>query len=91
MDVSFDRYWRINPLALSSVRRSHEWHGMDKRKHPVTPQVKVSGSNVYLIQDGKIAREWEQMDSLGMLKQLGVLPAPSSQAGEPASQPMDID
>jgi steroid delta-isomerase-like uncharacterized protein len=44
-----------------------EFHGM-----PGTgKQVSVCGTNVYEIEDGKIAREWEQMDSLGMLQQLG--------------------
>ncbi len=35
-------------------------------------QIDVSGINLYRIEDGKIAEEWEQMDSLGMLRQLGV-------------------
>ncbi len=29
----------------------------------------------YLLNEGGIAREWEQMDSLGLLAQLGVLDA----------------
>jgi hypothetical protein len=29
---------------------------------------------MYRIENGKIAEEWEQTDSLGMLQQLGVLP-----------------
>ena len=37
-------------------------------------KISVSGINVYRIEDGKIAQEWEQMDSLGMLGQLGLLP-----------------
>lgn len=33
-------------------------------------KVKVSGTNVYKLEGGKVAVEWEQMDSLGMLQQL---------------------
>ena len=29
---------------------------------------------MYRVRDGRIAREWEQTDSLGMLRQMGVLP-----------------
>jgi predicted ester cyclase len=32
----------------------------------------VSGINVYQTEEGKIAAEWEQMDSVGMLRQLGM-------------------
>ena len=45
---------------------------------PTGKQIDVTGINVYRIDDGKIAEEWEQMDSLGMLQQLGVLPPPPS-------------
>ena len=45
-------------------------------------KVKVSGINVYVIEEGRIAQEWEQMDSLGVLAQLGVLPPPTSQGSQ---------
>jgi len=45
---------------------------------PTGKRVSVSGINMYWIEDGKIAREWEQMDTLGMLLQLGVIPPPKS-------------
>lgn len=37
--------------------------------------VVAGGMNFYLLKHGRIAREWEQMDSLGLLAQLGVLDA----------------
>jgi steroid delta-isomerase-like uncharacterized protein len=43
---------------------------------PTGKQITVSGINLYRIEDGVISQEWEQMDSLGMLGQLGVLPPP---------------
>lgn len=39
-------------------------------------QVAVSGINMYRIADGRIAAEWEQMDSLGLLRQLGIAVPP---------------
>lgn len=41
---------------------------------PTGRKVSVSGINFYRIENGKVAQEWEQMDSLGMLGQLGILP-----------------
>jgi len=35
-------------------------------------QIDVSGINMYRIEVGRIVAEWEQMDSIGMLQQLGV-------------------
>jgi steroid delta-isomerase-like uncharacterized protein len=37
-------------------------------------KIAVSGMNIYHIINGKIASEWEQTDTIGMLQQLGVLP-----------------
>ncbi len=42
---------------------------------PTGKRVTASGINIYRIAGGKIAAEWEQMDSLGLLQQLGVLPS----------------
>ena len=42
---------------------------------PTGRTVAVGGMNFYLLDQGRIAREWEQMDSLGLLAQLGVLDA----------------
>lgn len=41
---------------------------------PTGKRVNVSGINIYHVTKGKIAAEWEQTDTLGMLQQLGVLP-----------------
>lgn len=54
-----------------TVTHGGPFHGL-----PATDrQIRVSGINMYRIADGKIAEEWEQTDSLSMLRQLGVLPA----------------
>ena len=40
--------------------------------------VKVSGTTVFRFEQGAIAEEWTSGDSLGMLKQLGLFPAPAA-------------
>ena len=37
-------------------------------------KISVSGINLYRLDGGKIAQEWEETDSLGMLNQMGMLP-----------------
>jgi len=66
----------VGDESLVAVRWSGEvthlglFHGA-----PATgKKVSVSGINLYRIEGGKVAQEWEQMDSLGMLGQLGLLP-----------------
>jgi hypothetical protein len=39
-------------------------------------QVKVTGIFIDRIVDGKIVESWGEYDALGMLQQLGALPAP---------------
>jgi len=43
---------------------------------PTGKQITVCGINIYTVEDGEVAEEWEHMDSLGMLQQLGILPQP---------------
>jgi steroid delta-isomerase-like uncharacterized protein len=45
------------------------FHGLP----PTGKEVVVSGINLYRLADGKVDAEWEQMDSLGLLYQLGLL------------------
>lgn len=49
-------------------------------------QVKVSGTTVFRMADGAIAEEWTSGDSLGLLKQLGLFPAPMPAAGAAPAQ-----
>jgi steroid delta-isomerase-like uncharacterized protein len=45
---------------------------------PTGKEVTVSGITVSRLADGKIAEEWELMDALGMLVQLGAVPQPAT-------------
>lgn len=42
--------------------------------------VQVTGTTIFRFEDGAIAEEWTSGDSLGMLKQLGLFPAPPTTA-----------
>ena len=54
------------------------WHGTATHKgnfHGIAPTnkaVRLSGTNVYRLEGGRIKTEHEQMDTLGLLMQLGV-------------------
>ncbi|MBI4672181.1 MAG: ester cyclase [Chloroflexi bacterium] len=39
-------------------------------------QVKVEGIDIFRIADGKIVERWASFDQLGMMQQLGAVPAP---------------
>ncbi len=43
---------------------------------PTGKKVTVTGINIDRIAGGKIAEEWEIFDLMGMMQQLGVIPAP---------------
>jgi steroid delta-isomerase-like uncharacterized protein len=47
---------------------------------PTGRSVTVTGIDITLFADGKIVEQWAEMDSLGLLQQLGVLPAPTRQS-----------
>ena len=52
------------------VTHQGAFHGIP----PTGKRVSVCGINVYAVADGRVTQEWEQMDSLGLLQQLGALP-----------------
>ncbi len=75
--------WRVEILDIivEGQRAAVRWSGRVTHEGPfrgIAPTgrtITVSGINVYEVTDGRIAVEWEQTDSLGMLQQLGVMPA----------------
>ncbi len=75
-----DWHVEIADIVAESGSAAVRWHGLVTHGGPfrgLAPtgrRISVSGINVYRIVGGRIVAEWEQMDSLGMLQQLGVLP-----------------
>ncbi len=47
---------------------------------PTGKSFTLAGMNVFRIEHGKIAENWPQLDMLGLLQQLGVIPAPGQAA-----------
>jgi steroid delta-isomerase-like uncharacterized protein len=56
----------------------HSWRGTHKRDFqgipPTGKQVTFTSMDIYRIVGGKIAEEWIEIDMLGLLQQLGVIP-----------------
>jgi steroid delta-isomerase-like uncharacterized protein len=61
-----------------AVRRSYEGtHQGELLGVPATgKQVRISGISIFRLAGGKIAEQWEQLDRLALMQQLGVLPTP---------------
>jgi predicted SnoaL-like aldol condensation-catalyzing enzyme len=47
---------------------------------PTGRQVTGSGIDVFRVKDGRIAESWQQWDQMGVMQQLGAIPAASAQA-----------
>ena len=64
------------------VRRSYEGtHEGELLGVPATgKQVRVGSISIFRLAEGKIVENWEQLDLLTLMQQLGVIPAPSTPA-----------
>ena len=62
------------------VTMRYGWRGTHKGElmgiPPTGKQVIASGMSILRVTNGKIAEQWDSFDTLGMLQQLGVVPAP---------------
>ena len=56
------------------------WVGTHKGKYmgiaPTGKQVTLTGISIHCIEGGKIVESWDEVDNLGMMQQLGVVPPP---------------
>ena len=66
-------------VARLTVRGTHrgELLGVPPTGRPIT----LAAMDLYRIRDGKIAEQWVMLDALGLLQQLGAIPAPGHPAG----------
>ena len=48
---------------------------------PTGKQVTLTGIAISRVVDGKTVEEWGEMDNLGMMQQLGVVPPPGQSGG----------
>jgi steroid delta-isomerase-like uncharacterized protein len=45
---------------------------------PTGKRLRISGISIYRLAEGKVVEHWEEGDRLGLLQQLGVIPAPAA-------------
>ena len=59
------------------------WSGTQKAEYLGIPStgksVTMTGISIHRIDGGKIVETWDQVDMLGMMQQMGVIPAPQGQ------------
>jgi steroid delta-isomerase-like uncharacterized protein len=54
-------------------------HEKDFMGIPATgKQISFTGIHIYRVDDGKLQEEWENWDTLGLMRQLGVIPQPGA-------------
>jgi hypothetical protein len=69
----------VNRATYTGTHRG-EFQGIS----PTGKRFTISGINISRIADGKIAEDWTVLDLVGMLQQIGAMPAPeTAPAGEP--------
>ena len=57
-----------------TIHGTHQREGFDIL--PTGKRVVYTGIDIFRIADGKIVEQWTEIDALGLLQQLGVIPAP---------------
>jgi steroid delta-isomerase-like uncharacterized protein len=63
--------------VVARLTQSGTHHGMFLGLPPTGKRVKVTGIEIFRLAGGKIVEEWWQEDLLGLLRQLGAIPAPA--------------
>ena len=54
------------------------WHGFPPREHGIAPsgrKVHFAATDIYVIGDGKILEEWNTLEQLAVLEQIGAVPS----------------
>ncbi len=78
---SLDAHWEVQEMFSAGDRVVVRWtgagtHVADLNGIPPTGRsVSVEAITVHRVEDGKIAESWEVWDTLGMMQQLGLVPA----------------
>jgi len=76
-----DAHWNIDAIYSSGDMVTARWTGTGTHHNdlagiaPTGRSVNVAAIMIFRIADGKIAESWDVWDTLGMLQQLGVVPA----------------
>jgi steroid delta-isomerase-like uncharacterized protein len=79
-----DGHWHVEELISTDDRVVARWTGTGTHRGelmgipPTGKSVEVDALTVFRIADGKIAEEWTVWDALGLLQQVGAVPAPAA-------------
>jgi predicted ester cyclase len=66
---------RVAVRLLSHARHTGTFMGMP----PTGREYTVSETHIFRIRDGRVVEHWRDADMLGLMQQLGALPAPGKQ------------
>jgi predicted ester cyclase len=79
---TLDGHWEIQELVSAGDRVVARWIGSGTHQGelmgvaPTGAGIAVDAISIFRIADGKIAEEWTVWDALGLLQQVGAVPAP---------------
>jgi len=79
---SVDGHWDVQELISVDDRAVARWIGIGTHRGelmgiPATGKpIEVEAISVFRVENGKIAEEWTVWDALGLLQQVGAVPAP---------------
>lgn len=88
-----DLRYTIDDLVAENDRVVVRWHwngdhtGPFRNFPPSHKRVTASGISIFQIEDGKITHAWLQLDQLGFLQQIGVLPEQIAPPAQSTQQP----
>ena len=80
---SLDGHWDVQELMSAGDRVVARWIGRGTHRgelmgiDPTGRRISVDAISVFRIANGKIAEEWTVWDALGLLQQVGAVPAPA--------------
>jgi steroid delta-isomerase-like uncharacterized protein len=79
-----DLHFKIHDMVVEGSRVAVRWTWRGTHRGPfagIAPTGRLvfnEGIAIYRVEDGKIVESWAQMDRLGVLQQLGAVPAPGN-------------
>jgi predicted ester cyclase len=80
---ALDGRWEVRELFSAGDRVVARWVGSGTHRgelmglSPTGRQVSVDAISIFRVADGKITEEWTVWDALGLMQQVGAVPAPA--------------
>jgi len=80
---ALDGYWDVQEIRVAGDRVVARWIGRGTHRgelmglSPTGASIVVDAISIFRIEDGMIAEEWTVWDALGLLQQVGAVPAPA--------------